>query len=69
MAFKTQRGLSQHKRLVHPKEGNDKRLKAATDKPSRKPGKGYGKMWLKDEADTMARLEKSCKATHKSQSR
>jgi hypothetical protein len=59
MAFKTQRGLSQHERLVHPKERNDKRMRAAMDKPNRKPGKGYGKTWLKSEVDTMARLEQT----------
>jgi len=29
-----------------------------TDRPSQKPNKGYGKVWQKEELDTMIRLEK-----------
>jgi len=43
-AFKTQRGLSQHERLVHPVERNEKRTIAATKGPSRGPNKGYGQV-------------------------
>ena len=59
LAFKTQRGLSQHERLVHPVERNEKREKAATSRPSRKPNKGCGKVWREEELDIMIRLEKS----------
>jgi hypothetical protein len=58
-AFKTQRGLSQHERLVHPVERNEKREKAVTDKRGRGASKGYGKVWQKDEVDTMIHLEKT----------
>jgi len=58
-AFKTQRGLSQHERLIHPVERNEKRERAATGKTSRGPSKGYGKVWQKEEVDTMIHLEKT----------
>jgi hypothetical protein len=54
--FKTQRGLSQHERLIHPLERNEKREKAATSRSSRRPSKGCGKVWRKEELDTMIRL-------------
>jgi len=57
--FKTQRGLSQHERLIHPVERNEKREKAATSRPSRKPNKGCGKVSRKEELDTMIQLEKA----------
>jgi len=57
--FKTQRGLSQHERLVHPAARNEKREQAATSRGSHKTNKGYGKVWRKDEVDTMLRLEKT----------
>jgi len=57
--FRPKGGLSQHERLIHPVERNEKREKAATSRPSRKPIKGCGKMWRKEEQDTMIRLEKS----------
>jgi len=57
--FKTQRGLSQHERLIHPAVRNEKREKAATCGASRRTNKGYGKVWQKEEVDTMIRLEKS----------
>jgi len=58
-AFKTQRNLSQHERLIHSVERNEKREKAPTSRPSRKPKKGCGKVWQKEELDTMIRLEKT----------
>jgi formate hydrogenlyase subunit 6/NADH:ubiquinone oxidoreductase subunit I len=58
-AFKTQRGLSQHERHIHPVERNEKRQKAATSRKTRGQSKGYGKVRLKEEVDTMIRLEKS----------
>ena len=57
--FKTQRNLSQHERLIHSVERNEKREKAPTSRPSRKPKKGCGKVWQKEELDTMIRLEKT----------
>ena len=57
--FKTQRGLSQHERLIHPSVRNEKREKAATYRVSRGTNKGYGKLWQKEEVDIMIRLEKS----------
>ena len=58
-AFKTQRGLSQHERLVHPVERNKKREKAATSGQRQGPRKGFGKVWVKEELDIMVRLENS----------
>jgi len=64
-AFKTQRGLSQHERLIHPVERNEKRKIAATGKTSQGPSKGYGIVWQKKEVDTMIRLERTLKGhTH-----
>ena len=60
-AFKTQRGLSQHERLIHPVERNAKREMAETGKSGRGLSKGYGKVWQKEEVETMLRLEKSLK--------
>jgi len=59
LAFKTKFGLSQHERHTHPMERNKAREMAATKKQSRGPSKGYGKVWSKEEVDTMIRLEKS----------
>jgi hypothetical protein len=58
-AFKTQRGLSQHECLIHPVERNEKRERAAKNRQSRGPNKECGKVWVKEELDTMIRLEKS----------
>jgi len=57
--FKTQRGLSQHERLIHPVARNEKLEKAATSRVSHRTNKGYGKVWKKEEVDTMIRLEKA----------
>ncbi|GFG30127.1 hypothetical protein Cfor_07569, partial [Coptotermes formosanus] len=58
-AFKTQRGLPQHERLVHPVVRNEKREKAATERPVRGLAKGFGKIWRKEEIETMMRPKKS----------
>jgi hypothetical protein len=58
-AFKSQRGLSQHERLVHPVERNEKRAKAVTKGLSKGPNKGYGKVWAKEELDKLIQLEKN----------
>ena len=47
-AFKTQRGLSQHERLINPVEHSEKRERTATDKTGQGPNKGYGKVWQKE---------------------
>lgn len=56
-AFKTQRGLSQHERLAHPLERNAKRVEAARKRTIRDLYKGYGKVWTKEEVESMIRLE------------
>jgi hypothetical protein len=60
-AFRTQRGLSQHERLIHPEKRNANREMAETGKTGRGLSKGYGKVWQKDEVNTMLRLEKTLK--------
>ena len=44
---------------MHPAERNNKRAKAATNRQTRGPNKGYSKVWLKEEVDIMIRCEKS----------
>ena len=58
-AFGSRRGLSTHEMLMHPTQRNEKRAKSATNRQTRGPDKGYGKLWLKEEVDITIRLEKS----------
>jgi hypothetical protein len=44
LAFKTQMGLTQHKRHAHPMERNKAREKAAAEKLIRGQNKGYGEV-------------------------
>ena len=44
---------------MHHAERNEKRAKAGTNRQTRGPNKGYGKLWLKEEVDIIIRLEKS----------
>jgi hypothetical protein len=57
--FMTQRGLSQHERLVHPNIRNEKRAQAATGKAGPTLKKAYGKVWQEDEIAKMVSLEYS----------
>ena len=57
--FGSQRGTSTHEPLMYPAERNKKREKPATNRQTRGPNKGNGKVWLKEEVDIMIRLEKS----------
>jgi hypothetical protein len=58
MAFKTKRGLSQHERIRHPAERNEKRSRSATKPKTTRPSKGLGIVWRMDEK-TIIRTESS----------
>jgi hypothetical protein len=59
MAFSTKRGLSQHERIRHPAERNEKRASSETKWQTTRPCKGFGKVWMKEEIDTMLWIESS----------
>jgi len=51
--FQTQRGLSQHERVVHSSRQNEKRHEVAQPAQSRPAAKGYGKIWTKEDVNLM----------------
>jgi hypothetical protein len=64
MAFSTKSGLSQHERIRHPAERNEKRAKLESKQQTTRPRKGFGKVWTKEEIEAMALIESSQGDTH-----